>query len=175
KRFIAQLLVRNLRFRDRKTAETRGWLESGRRARRDCARNCRGNRYDDRSNFKPVCDRNNRDAKRRIGDNGTGNRAHRAGVRSSLRRRHVCAEMELRPHEDNREEQRQKADPLCSVVHVLTKTKLRADWLQGQAKRRPSSSLATRATIGGLGRRNSSATGADRPELAEAKTYLAKK
>jgi len=82
--------------------------------------------------------------------------------------------MELRPHEDNREEHRQKADPLGPAVHVLTKTKLRLDWLQGQAKQRPSSLLATGATIGGLGRRNSSATGADRPKLAEAKR-LAKK
>ena len=40
--------------------------------------------------------------------------------------------MELRPEEDDPEEQRQNADALCSAVHVLTKTKLRLEWACGQ-------------------------------------------
>jgi hypothetical protein len=40
--------------------------------------------------------------------------------------------MELRPNEDNPEEQRQNADMLSLGLHVLTKTKLSLEWLQGQ-------------------------------------------
>lgn len=41
--------------------------------------------------------------------------------------------MELHPEEDDREEQRQYANPLRFGLHVITKTKLRPEWLQGQA------------------------------------------
>jgi len=40
--------------------------------------------------------------------------------------------VELRPQEDNPEEQRQNADALSLGLHVLTKTKLRLEWLRGQ-------------------------------------------
>jgi len=40
--------------------------------------------------------------------------------------------MELRPKKDNPEEQRQNADMPSIGLHVLTKTKLRLEWLQGQ-------------------------------------------
>lgn len=42
--------------------------------------------------------------------------------------------MELRAQEDDPEEQRQNADMLSLGLHVLTKTKLRPEWLQGQAE-----------------------------------------
>jgi len=42
--------------------------------------------------------------------------------------------VELRPKKDNPEEQRQNADMPSLGLHVLTKTKLRLEWLQGQAK-----------------------------------------
>ncbi len=42
------------------------------------------------------------------------------------------AKVELRPKEDNPEEQRQNADTVRLGLHVLTKTKLRPHWLQGQ-------------------------------------------
>jgi hypothetical protein len=41
--------------------------------------------------------------------------------------------MELRPQEDESEEQCHKTDTLCLAMHVLSKTKLRMDWLQRQA------------------------------------------
>src|SRR5215472_12279401 len=56
-------------------------------------------------------------------------------MRSGGSSRQIRAEMELRPEEDDTQEQRQKADTLCLTVHVLTKTKLRMVWLQGQVKR----------------------------------------
>ena len=40
--------------------------------------------------------------------------------------------MELRPKEDNPDEQRQNADALSLGLHVLTKTELRQEWLRGQ-------------------------------------------
>ncbi len=40
--------------------------------------------------------------------------------------------MELRPKKDNPEEQRQNADAVRLGLHVLTKTKLRQEWLRGQ-------------------------------------------
>ncbi len=43
--------------------------------------------------------------------------------------------MELRPQEDDPEEQCQDADALSLGLHVLTKTKLRPEWLQGQVPR----------------------------------------
>jgi len=46
--------------------------------------------------------------------------------------RQVGAKVELRPEEDNSEEQRQNANSLSLGLHVLTKTKLRLEWLRGQ-------------------------------------------
>ena len=40
--------------------------------------------------------------------------------------------MELPPEEENPQEQRQKADPLSTAMHVLFKTELRTEWLRGQ-------------------------------------------
>jgi hypothetical protein len=40
--------------------------------------------------------------------------------------------VELRPKEDKPEEQRQNADAARLGLHVLTKTKLRQEWLRGQ-------------------------------------------
>jgi len=40
--------------------------------------------------------------------------------------------VKLRPKEDDPEEQRQNADEVRLGSHVLTKTKLRPEWLQGQ-------------------------------------------
>lgn len=40
--------------------------------------------------------------------------------------------MELRPQEDDPEEQRQNADAVRLGLHVLTKTELRQEWLRGQ-------------------------------------------
>lgn len=46
--------------------------------------------------------------------------------------RHVRAEMELRSEEDDPQEQGHKTYTLSATRHVLTKTKLKTDWLQGQ-------------------------------------------
>ncbi len=41
--------------------------------------------------------------------------------------------MELRPQEDHPKEQGHQADARCLATHVLGKTKVRTDWLHGQA------------------------------------------
>lgn len=46
--------------------------------------------------------------------------------------RHVRAEMELRPQEDDPQEQGHKTYTLSAARHVFIKTKLKTDWLQGQ-------------------------------------------
>jgi hypothetical protein len=43
--------------------------------------------------------------------------------------------VELRPEENNPEEQCQDANPPCLAEHVGTKTKLRTEWLRGQGRR----------------------------------------
>jgi hypothetical protein len=57
-------------------------------------------------------------------------------MRSRRRSRNIRAEVELRPKEDDPEEQCYKTDTLGLAVHVLSKTKLRMDWLQRQAAAR---------------------------------------
>ncbi len=42
------------------------------------------------------------------------------------------AKVELRPKEEDPEEQRQNADAVRLGLHVLTKTKLKQEWLRGQ-------------------------------------------
>ena len=43
--------------------------------------------------------------------------------------------MELRPEEDNPQQQRHYADTISLATHVLIKTELMLDWLQGQGRR----------------------------------------
>ena len=45
--------------------------------------------------------------------------------------------MELRPEEDNPEEQCQDANPLCLAEHVGIETELRTKWFRGQGRQRP--------------------------------------
>ena len=49
--------------------------------------------------------------------------------------------MELRPQEDNPQEQRHYTDTACIATHVPNKTKLKLDWLQGPPFLRPALSL----------------------------------
>ena len=53
-------------------------------------------------------------------------------MRSRRCGRQVRAKVELCPKEDNTEEQRQNADTMGLGLHVLSKTELRPEWLQGQ-------------------------------------------
>lgn len=55
-------------------------------------------------------------------------------MRGGGRGRQIRTKMELRTQEDNPEEQRRNADALRVGLHVLSKTKLRREWLQGQAQ-----------------------------------------
>src|SRR5215831_3006048 len=112
-------------------------LESGRRARRDGARKSGRNCKRKRRNFKPVRRWNDGHGRRLRSNCRARSRANRAEVRSRRRRGQVRAEMELRPQEDNSEKQRHNADTSSFATHLLIKTKLRTDWLQGQVRRCP--------------------------------------
>ncbi len=57
-------------------------------------------------------------------------------MRGGRRGRQVRAEMELRPEEDDSEEQCQNADAPSLGLHVLTKTKLKPERLRGQVPQR---------------------------------------
>src|SRR6266699_5457724 len=54
-------------------------------------------------------------------------------MRGRSRHRQVRAEMALRHQEDHPKEQCRQTDTPCFATHVPDKTKLRTDWLQGQA------------------------------------------
>jgi hypothetical protein len=88
--------------------------------------------------FEAIGDRHNGYAGGLRGDHGARGRAERTKVRSGGRRRQVSAKVELRPEEDDPEEQGQKADAVSLGLHVMTKTKLRWERLWGQG-RKPSS------------------------------------
>jgi hypothetical protein len=53
-------------------------------------------------------------------------------MRGGGRGRQIRTKVELRPKENDPEEQRQNANVLSLGLHVLTKTKLRPEWLGGQ-------------------------------------------
>ena len=55
-------------------------------------------------------------------------------MRGGRRGRQIRTRMELRTQEDNPEEQRENANAPCFAPHVLTKTKVREEWLRGQVK-----------------------------------------
>ena len=76
--------------------------------------------------------RYDRNARRLHGNRGARGRADRAKVRGGRRGRQLRTKVELRPNEDDPEEQRQNADALSLGLHVLTKTELRPEWLRGQ-------------------------------------------
>jgi hypothetical protein len=82
-----------------------------------------------------MSDRYNRNRRRLCSDDRARGRADRAKVRSGRRVRQIGAGMELHPEEDDRKEQRQYADSLRLGLHVINKTKLRPEWLQGQARK----------------------------------------
>lgn len=54
--------------------------------------------------------------------------------------------MELRPKEDNPQEQRHHTDTISLTTHVLNKTKLMLDWLRGQARQCASGSSSATNT-----------------------------
>lgn len=109
-------------------------LEGGRRARRGSARNFQGNRNDQWSDFQPIRDRNDGKARGLRGDDGAYRGTNGTDVRSRGRGRQIGAEVELRPEEDDPQEQRQDTNPLRLAKHIGTKTKLKTEWLRGQGR-----------------------------------------
>ena len=112
--------------------EKRKRLQGRRGAGRGGTRNCRGYPNNQRSDFETVHDRHEGKIGRLRGHDRARCRTNRANVRGGRRGRPVGAKVELRPQEDDPEEQRQNADAARLGLHVLTKTELRQEWLRGQ-------------------------------------------
>lgn len=112
----------------------RGDLECGRRARRGSAWNFQGNRNDQGSDFETIRNRNDGKAGRLRGDDGTYRGTDGTDVRCRGRGRQIGAKVELRPQENNPQEQRQDTNPLRLAKHISTKTKLKTEWLRGQGR-----------------------------------------
>jgi len=112
-------------------------LKGRRRSRRGRARYCCRKEEDHRPVFQAVHDRHNRNTGRLRHHRRTRRRAERTNVRAGGTGRQVGAKMELRREKYDPEEQRQNADSRCLAGHVLTKTKLRQEWLRGQAPPAP--------------------------------------
>ena len=113
-----------------------GWLEGGRRARRCGARNCRENRNDQGSDFKPVHDRHDGDDRRLSNNYGANGRTDWTNVGSGGRGGQIGAKVELCAEEDNPEQQRQNPDMSRLAKHEGTKMELKTEWLRGQVKGR---------------------------------------
>lgn len=108
-------------------------LESGGRARGNASPNSGRNHKRLRHDFKPVRRRNDRNGRRWRGYGRAEHRAHRTEMCGRSRSGYVCAEVKLGSQEDNPQEQCHKTDTLSLAMHVLIKTKLRVNQLQGQA------------------------------------------
>jgi hypothetical protein len=110
-----------------------GELQSRRRARRGCALDFYRGRESFRENFKPVDYGNEgqiqnlgRDGGARRGAKLTRMRATGAGIQ-------IGTKVELRRQEDDSEQQSTDTRPVGISKHPYTKTKLRPEWLRGQA------------------------------------------
>jgi hypothetical protein len=110
-----------------------GELQSRRRARRGGAQDFYRGRENFRENFEPVDYGNNgqiqsigRDGGARRGAKLTRMRATGAGIK-------IGTKVELRRQEDDSEHHSTDTRPVRISEHPYTKTKLRPEWLRGQA------------------------------------------
>src|SRR5271167_2105279 len=126
----------------------RGELQSRRRARRGGTLNLHRRRKNGGKNFEPVHDWNHGQIESRSSNRGTRCRTKLTGMRTARRRIHIGTKVELRRQEDDSEQQSTDTRPLRVSEHLSTKTKLRPEWLRGQATDRGLGNLfASRATV----------------------------
>src|ERR1700732_2846035 len=110
-----------------------GELQSRRRARRGCALKFYRGRENLRENFQPVDYRNDRQIERRGGDSGACRGAKLTRMRTARAGIQIGTKVELRRQENDSEQHSTDTRPVGISEHRYTKTKLRPEWLRGQA------------------------------------------
>jgi hypothetical protein len=110
-----------------------GELQSRRRARTGCALDFYGGREDSCENFKPVDYGNDGQIERLGRDRGARRGAKLTRMRATGGGIQIGTKVELRRQEDNSEQQSIDTRPVRISEHPRTKTKLRPEWLRGQA------------------------------------------
>jgi hypothetical protein len=111
-----------------------GELERGRGARRGGTWSFYRGREEFSENFDTADDGNNAETESLRGDCRTRRRAELARVRTAARAGvQIGAKMELRGQEDNSEQQGTETGTAGVGKHLSDKTKLRPEWLRGQA------------------------------------------
>jgi hypothetical protein len=110
-----------------------GELQSRRRARRGCALNFYRGREDLRRNFQPVDYRNDRQVERWRCDSRARRGAKLTRMRTAGPGIQIGTKVELRRQENDSEQHSTDTRPVGISEHPYTKTKLRPEWLRGQA------------------------------------------
>lgn len=110
-----------------------GELQSGRGARRGITRKFYGRRKRFCEKFETVDDGNDGQVQRLRSNGRAGRRAKLAGMRAAGHGVEIGAKVELRGQEDHAEQQSANAGPMGVAKHLSNKTKLRLEWLRGQA------------------------------------------
>jgi hypothetical protein len=113
--------------------EKNGELNSGRGARRGCAWNFHRGRERFRGKFEAVYDWNDGQGEGLRGDCRARRGAKLTGMRTAGLGVQIGTKMELRGQEDDSEQQAAKTGTTGVGEHLSTKTKLRPEWLRGQA------------------------------------------
>lgn len=110
-----------------------GELQSRGRARRGCALNFNRGRENFREDFEPVDYGNNSQMQGLRGDCGARGGAELTGMRTGGTGIQIGTKVELCGQEDNSEQQSGDTHPARGSEHLYSKTKLRPEWLRGQA------------------------------------------
>ena len=113
--------------------EKRRELQSRRRARTGCALDFYGGREDSCDNFKPVDYGNDGQIERLGRDHGARRGAKLTRMRATGAGIQIGTKVELRRQENNTEQHSTDPRPVGISEHPYTMTKLRMEWLRGQA------------------------------------------
>src|SRR5580704_5867312 len=110
-----------------------GELQSRRCARRGRTENFDGGRKNRGENFQTVHNRDHGQIQSLRGNRGACRRTKLTGMRPSGVRSQIGTKVELRRQEDDSEQQSTQSGLIRVSEHLSTKTKLRPEWLRGQA------------------------------------------
>ena len=110
-----------------------GELDSRGSARRGRARNFHRRKENSNENFQTVHDRDHGKIQSLRGNRGARRRTKLTRMRTARVRRQIGTKVELRRQEDDSEQQSAQSRPVGVNEHLCTKTKLRPEWLRGQA------------------------------------------
>src|SRR5580692_3156575 len=110
-----------------------GELEDGGRARRGRTEIFHRRKENGDENFQTVYDRDDRQIQSLCGDRGACRGTKLTGMGTAGVRSQIGTKVELRRQEDDSEQQSAQSRPVGVDEHLSTKTKLRPEWLRGQA------------------------------------------